>query len=268
LRPALAAATLALLLSAQAAAAEIRWVNNDAASYVPPGADCNVSGYATIQAAVDASSPGDVVKVCPGAYIENVVVTTGPLTITSTLPPPATVIQAAASTFVVHIAATGVTVRDFTLVPAGFGDSDFGVHVAVEGVARARILGNEILGGRIGINLGCASARSVVAGNRVNGQSEGGINIDTCEVMPFPGSHHNHIHHNIACSQTSTGSIALGGSSDNNQIHDNVATKISVFGAGNNVHDNTTQLVIVDNSNANTLTNNVADPGVCSAACP
>ena len=62
-----------------------------------------------------------------------------------------------------------------------------------------------------------------------------------------PGTHDNLIHHNIACSATSTGSIALGGNSNNNSIHDNFATSISVFGKVNKVNNNTTQLVIVNN---------------------
>jgi hypothetical protein len=102
----------------------------------------------------------------------------------------------------------------------------------------------------------------------VSDQTEGGINIDTCEAPPFPGSHGNAIHHNIACSETSTGSIALGGSSDNNSIHHNTATKISLFGTGNNVHHNTTKVVIIDNG-SNTLNNNSTGAGVCPAApCP
>lgn len=264
----LAAVAFTLLLCEYTlAAAATRWVNDDAASYLPPGASCNDAGYSAIQAAVDAASPGDVIQVCPGAYPENVVIGTSHLTVTSTAGAPATVVKPAASAYVFAVAAPGTTIRGFTMVPAGFADFDFGVNVAIDGIARVRILDNEILGGRIGVNLGCASVGSVVAFNRVNGQTEGGINIDTCEVFPFPGSHNNSIHHNVACSQTFTGSIALGGSSDNNQVHHNITTKISLFGTGNAVHDNITQLVIVDNG-VNTLNDNTADPGVCSAACP
>ncbi len=265
----LAAVAITLLLNEYSpAAAATRWVNDDAASYSPPGANCNDAGYSAIQAAVDAASPGDVIQVCPGAYPENVVIGTSNLTVTSTAGASGTVVKPAASAYVFAVAAPGATIRGFTMVPSGFADFDFGVNVAIQGIARVRILHNEILGGRIGVNLGCASFGSVVAFNRVNGQTEGGINIDTCEAPPYPGSHDNSIHHNVACSQTATGSIALGGSSDNNQIHHNIATKISLFGMGNTVHDNTTQLVIIDNGSGNTLSDNTADPGVCSTACP
>jgi hypothetical protein len=263
-----AACALVLCDHAPAAAATTRWVNDDAASYAPPGASCDAAGYSTIQAAIAAAGPGDTIKVCPGAYTENVVVGTPHLNVTSTAGAAATVVKAAASAHVFDITAPAVTLRGFTIVPAGVADADIGVNVAIDGVARAKILDNAILGGRIGVNLGCVSFGSVVADNTVNGQTEGGINIDTCEAPPFPGSHDNSIHHNVACSVTSTASIALGGSSDDNQIHHNIATSISVFGTANKVHHNTTQLVIVDNGSGTTLNNNTADPGVCSATCP
>ena len=43
-------------------------------------AQCPGAGFRTIQAAVDAADPGGVVKVCPGQYVEHVVVTE-PLTL-------------------------------------------------------------------------------------------------------------------------------------------------------------------------------------------
>src|SRR5437867_9493225 len=38
----------------------------------PADGDCPAASYTTIQAAVDASGPGDTVKVCPGLYEEQV----------------------------------------------------------------------------------------------------------------------------------------------------------------------------------------------------
>jgi hypothetical protein len=263
----LAAATFVLLVCAPSvAAAATRWVNDNAATYIPPGTSCTRAGYATIQAAINAASAGDLIKVCPGKYVENLLVATSNLTISATAGPAATMVKAAASTYVFVISATEVTVSGFTIIPAGVADGDIGIHVAIEGPTGLRILNNIIFGGRIGINLGCVSASSLVAYNTVNSQTEGGINVDTCEARPFPGSHNNSIHHNIACSATSTASIALGGSSDNNRIQHNVATKISVFGTGNLVRYNTTQTAIVDNGAGSTLNNNLVDAGVCPAA--
>jgi hypothetical protein len=60
-----------------------------------------------------------------------------------------------------------------------------------------------VTGGRIGINLGCSSSGSTVYHNVVNGASEAGINIDTCEYNPVagtnPGSNYNSVHHNTVC---------------------------------------------------------------------
>jgi hypothetical protein len=247
------------------AAAATRWVNDDAASYLPPGTSCRKAGYATIQAAVSAASAGDVIRVCPGKYVENVSVGTSNLTIVSTAGAAATMIRAASSTYVVFVTATGVTVRGFTIISAGVADGDIGVNVGIDGATGLRILENVIFRGRIGVNLGCVSSGSLIANNMLTGQTDAGINIDTCEAPPFPGSHHNSIHHNIACSVTATASIALGGSSNANRIEDNVATTISVFGADNVVRFNTTQVAIVDNGSSSTLNNNLFDAGVCPA---
>lgn len=260
----LALAACALLLYGHsAAAAATHWVNDDAANYTPPGTSCTNAGYLTIQAAVDAASPGDVILVCPGAYGEHVVIGTSDLTVRSTNGAAATMVKPAASTFVFLIDAPRVTVNGFTMIPFGFGDLDIGVHVQNETAWRVRILQNAIFGGRIGINLGCVTFRNVVASNTVNGQTEAGINIDTCEAPPFPGSRFNAIYRNVACSATSVGSIALGGSSNNNRITHNIATKISVAGMGNAVTFNTTQLAIVDGGSDTVLNNNLADLRVC-----
>jgi hypothetical protein len=260
----LAAALFALLLcSPSLANAATRWVNDDAATYVPPGMSCKKAGYATIQAAVTAASPGDLIKVCQGKYVENVVITTSNLTILGTAGAAATMVRAATSNHVFVVAATGVTIRGFTIIPAGVADPDIGINVAIDGATGLRVLENVIFRGRIGINLGCVSAGSIISSNTLTGQTDAGINIDTCEAPPFPGSHSNSIQHNIACALTPTASIALGGSSDNNRIEHNVATTISVFGSGNVVRYNTTQAAIVNNGSGSTLNNNLFDAGVC-----
>lgn len=260
----MAAAIFVLLFCAPSTASAItRWVNDDAANYAPPGTSCVTAGYATIQAAVNAASAGDVIRVCPGKYVENVVIATNNLTVISTLGRAATMITAARSSYVVLIAATAATVRGFTIIPAGEADGDIGINVGVSGSTGLRVRDNAIFGGRIGINLGCVSAGSQVSYNTVHGQTEAGINIDTCEAPPFPGSHRNTIQHNVACSITPTASIALGGASNNNRIQYNIATTISAFGNNNLLRYNTTQAAIVDNGTGTVLNNNLVDGGVC-----
>jgi pectin methylesterase-like acyl-CoA thioesterase len=68
-------------MGASAAEATTRWVDPAAASS-PPGTACGTSaGYSTIQAAVNAATPGDTIRVCAGTYPEG----PGPLTVNKTL---------------------------------------------------------------------------------------------------------------------------------------------------------------------------------------
>ena len=261
--PIVVATTLVLGAGAHASAGTL-WVNDDAASYVPPGTSCAKAGFATVQAAVDAANAGDTIRVCPGLYDENVVIATADLTVVSTGGATSTVIAPTTSAHVIEIRATGLTLRGLTIVAAGFADPDIGINMAIEGDTGATIVQNSIHAGRIGINLGCVSFGTGIANNVLIGQTEAGLNIDTCEAPPFPGSHHNSIHHNTACSVTATASIALGGSSNDNKINNNVATTISSFGTGNQIHHNTTRAPIVDNSSGgNTLHHNTTVPTIC-----
>jgi hypothetical protein len=170
------------------AAPTIIWVNDDASGYTPPGTSCSNAGYATIQAAVDAASAGDIINVCPGTYTENVTIDKADLTVDSTNGASVTTITAAVSYYVVFITQPNVTLDGFTIVPSGSGDPDLGVFVAIEGNASAEITHNVITGGRIGINLGCASSGSTIDHNIVSGASEAGINVDTCEAPRSPAA--------------------------------------------------------------------------------
>ena len=234
------------------------WVNDDAGSYLSPGASCTAAGYATIQAAINAAAPGDTVNVCPGTYVENVAINKSNLTVKSTQGAPVTIIRAASSYYVVFITQPNVTVEGFTIVPAGYADGDIGVNVGIEGHAGTVLTRNVIRGGRIGINLGCVSSGSTIAHNTVRGAYEAGINVDTCEAPPFPGSNYNSIHHNTVCGGLYPYSIAVGGSSSYNDVHHNSAIWISVGGTGNSVHHNTAELFIIAPGNTS-FSNTVAD---------
>lgn len=239
------------------------WVNNDATTYVPPGMSCEDAGYLTIQAAVNAANVGDTVNVCPGSYSENVAINTNSLKVVSVGGAAVTTVSAAITYQVFQITAKNVTINGFTIVPSGNADGDIGLNLAVEGNANATIANNIFLGGRIGINLGCASANSTVAYNIVDGQSEAAINIDTCEGSES-GSDGNLVHHNIACGGTFSYSIAAGEKSDNNNIHHNATMWTTVVGNGNKVHHNVAEYFNVGPGNLDQK--NTIDLDVCPLA--
>ena len=224
--------TAALLPWQTADAATTRWVG-----------DCgHVASYATIQAAIAAATAGDTINVCPGVYTENVtidkvgltVVSTGGAAVTRIVAPSAPVLP------VVTITQPYVTLVGFTVAPV---NSDIGVHVAIAGNASAEIAHNVVRFGRIGVNLGCSSYGSTVYHNVVNGATDSGINIDTCEgSAPLAGSTFNDVHHNTVCGGTVTGSIALDEGSDFNDVHHNIVTWIKVVGDGSLVHHNTARV--------------------------
>jgi hypothetical protein len=250
----------AVLVSGQNAHTATIWVSPNARG-LAPGISCNNAGYATIQAAINAANAGDTVNVCPGSYIENITVNKANLTVSSTGGAVVTIIKAAVISSVVTLTGVNATVAGFTLVPAGsVAKYDIGVNVAIAGNAGAQIAHNYIRGGRIGVNLGCASSGSTVYHNNVSGATETGINIDTCEIAPaYPGSTFNSVHHNTVCGGLFPYSIAGGQGSDFNSIHHNTARWITLSGDGNIVHNNTAQLVnIVPGNPANITFNNTA----------
>jgi hypothetical protein len=87
-----------LLMGARAApasaAVHVRWVDNDSKSGDGPRA-CDTAHFHTIQAAIDASGPGDTIHVCPGKYAEQLDITTPGLTIVSTPMRAATIVAPA-----------------------------------------------------------------------------------------------------------------------------------------------------------------------------
>jgi hypothetical protein len=254
----------AVLVSGQNANAAIIWVS-PSASGPAPGTSCTHAGYATIQAGIGAANAGDTVNVCPGTYVENITINKADLTVSSIGGYGVTFIRAAAVNSVVTVTGVNASVTGFSLVPAGSAAKyDIGVNVAIGGNASAEIAHNYIRGGRIGVNLGCGSSGTTVYHNIVRGATETGINIDTCEIDPYPGSTFNSVHHNTVCGGLFPYSIAGGQGSDFNSIHHNTARWITLFGDGNIVHNNDAQLFnIVAGSPANVTFNNTT-----AAVCP
>jgi hypothetical protein len=232
-----------LVLSLTTTAMLLSWQRADAATVVWVGHCGNAHGYPTIQAAINAASAGDTVKVCPGIYVENITIDKASLTVVSTGGAAVTRILAAQVAAVVTILYPNTTLMGFTLTPAGTtAKYDIGVNVNIGGNASAEIAHNVIRGGRIGVNLGCGSSGSTVYHNVVRGATETGINIDTCEIGELPGSTFNSVHHNTVCGGLYPYSIAGGQGSDFNSVHHNTARWITFYGDGNVVHNNTAQL--------------------------
>jgi len=70
-----AVAALAMLGAAPAAAnASALWVAQSG-THTPPGKSCAKPGFSTIQAAVEAATPGSTINVCPGTYQEQLSIT-------------------------------------------------------------------------------------------------------------------------------------------------------------------------------------------------
>ena len=246
------------------AAPTVRWVNdNSSTGYVAPGTSCSKPGYATIQAAINAASAGDTVNVCSGSYVENVSINKANLRVRSVSGAAVTIVRSPATLAVFSITQRNVTLDGFTIVPLGLtAKYDIGVNVAIQGNASAEIAHNEIVRGRIGINLGCSSAASTIYHNIVRGATETGINIDTCEIDAdvLPGSTDNSVHHNTVCGGLQPYSIATGGGSNNNHIHHNTAIWITAYGIGNHVHNNVAQVFNIEPGN---LANNNTVARVC-----
>ena len=255
----------AVLVSGRSANAATRWVSPIAVGPAP-GISCSIAGYVTIQAAINAANPGDTVSVCPGTYVENILINKANLTVSSTSGYGVTVIRAAVVNSVVTVTGVNAAVSGFTLAPVGnTAKYDIGVNVAIGGNASTEIANNYVRGGRIGVNLGCSSSGSTVYHNIVRGATETGINIDTCEIAPdYPGSTFNSVHHNAVCGGLFPYSIAGGWGSDFNSVHHNTARWITLSGDGNIVHNNAAQLFnIVAGSPANVTFNNAV-----AAVCP
>ena len=232
-----------LVLSLTTTAMLLSWQRADAATVLWVGHCGNAHGYPTIQAAINAASAGDTVKVCPGIYVENITINKASLTVVSTGGAAVTRILAAQVAAVVTILYPNTTLIGFTLAPAGTtAKYDIGVNVNIGGNANAEIAHNVIRGGRIGVNLGCGSSGSTVYHNVVRGATETGINIDTCEIAELPGSTFNSVHHNTVCGGLYPYSIAGGQGSDFNSVHHNTARWITFYGDGNIVHNNTAEL--------------------------
>jgi hypothetical protein len=163
------------------------------------GLDCPNAQFTTIQAAVDAATPGAMIKVCRGTYPEQVTIPTGKngLTLFS-VPDLEAVIQAppamADPKAIVRVnGAQNVTIRHFTITGPGDGPCNslrYGVRVDDGG--SALITDNHIthirdtpfsgcqngVGVLIGRNLECTFGFGTVVHNLIDDYQKGGVVVD------------------------------------------------------------------------------------------
>ncbi len=134
-------------------ASTTHWVNIDATLPVPPGNGCEHAGYMTIQAAVNAASAGDTIRVCAGTYAEQVIIPGGKTNLTlhsvshwrAIIKAPAVMLDPTLA--IVRISSSqNVTIRGFEISGPGSGACNslrYGVRVDSGG--SANILGNHIV---------------------------------------------------------------------------------------------------------------------------
>ena len=161
--------------------------------------------YSTIQAAVDAASPGDTILVASGNYTENIDVSTANLTIQSENGANSTIVQAANTTdHVFEVTADYVNLSGFAIT----GASEGGVAaVYLQGVASCSVSHNIFSNNWVGVFL-LNSNGNAVEQNLVSSHGLDGILLQS--------SHYNTICENIV--SDSVGGIRLGYSTFNKVV--------------------------------------------------
>ncbi|HEX8599495.1 MAG TPA: NosD domain-containing protein [Chloroflexia bacterium] len=161
-----------LSLGGTATAAKSRvWVVDD------NKVECPRADYTSVQAAVNAAGPGDIIKVCPGTYMEQVTIPAGKngLTLRSERKEAAIIkapsVMAEPKAIVRVSSSTGVTISSFTISGPGGGPCDsirYGVRV--DGGGHADILDNHITMIRDNPFSGCQNGNAVQIGRNFEGQ--------------------------------------------------------------------------------------------------
>jgi parallel beta-helix repeat protein len=166
-------------------------VNNN-----PGDTDCSAASYTTIQAAVNASGPGDTVKVCPGTYMEQVRInghTHDGLKLESAKPLQAIIqwpaVETTPSVLVDFNGADHVTLRGFTITgPFTFPGCVNHLHegVLVENAFNERIHHNHITNIQNSDSslYGCQDGDAVAIGRR-GGTQAGSAEVDHNQIDEY-----------------------------------------------------------------------------------
>lgn len=208
---------------------------------------CGKSGYPTIQAAVNAASPGDSIKVCAGTYVEQVTVPAGKdkLTLQSEKPLQAIIKAPAAMAdpkAIVRVnGAQDVKIREFTIAgPGGSGCDSLRYGVRVDNGGSATIEKNDIVDIRdqpfggcqngvgilVGRNAETTTGSATIKDNTIERYQKNGMTIDNTGSSAT-------IEHNTITGWGPTATIAQNGiqisrgataSAKNNDVSGNVYT--------------------------------------------
>jgi parallel beta-helix repeat protein len=172
--------------------------------------ECPNAQFNSIQAAVDAASPGAMIKVCAGTYTEQVTIPPGKDDLTLYSVPDLQAIIHAPLAFVGHKAivwvngAQNATIRHFTIEGPGSGPCDsIEEGVRVDAGGSALITDNHItnihdtpfggcqngIGIRIGRNADSTYASATIVHNLIDNYQKGGIVVDGQLASGAPASH-------------------------------------------------------------------------------
>jgi len=166
---------------------------------VDDGTDCPNAEFTSIQAAVNAATPGAKIKVCRGVYVEQVVIPSSKDNITlfsegalqAIIKAPA--VMADPKAIVQISGATGVTIKHFTITgPGGTGCDSLRYGVRIDGGGSALISHNHIteihdtpfsgcqngVGVLVGRALEDQTGAGIIVHNRIDNYQKGGIVID------------------------------------------------------------------------------------------
>jgi hypothetical protein len=171
----------ALGAPASGGTADIRYVNDDGSG---PG-DCGSSAFATIQGAVDASAPGDIVLVCAGTYVEQVLIEErlDGLTLRGLRPWKATILapsELSEPEALVSVEADGVVVQWLRVLARTGGDCDeVRDGIQVDGGQYVSIQGN-----RVGVR-GTSSLGECGMENGISVESGSGATVRNNLVKDF-----------------------------------------------------------------------------------
>jgi len=192
--------------------------------------------YSTIQAAVDAASPGDTIIVKAGTYTENVKVNKDHLTIKSESGTEVTIVHAAnSSDHVFKVTADYVNISEFTVEGAVGVPGLFAAGIYLGEADHCAISGNTVRGNHYGIYLG-SSYNNTLRNNSVTSNSGYGILLSRSNSNVITNNHASNNFWGIEICES----------------YNNVITR-------NNIILNSRCGILLQDSNNNTLTNNTVN---------